>query len=147
MRIHSIGWWGPHPQFGSAAVYVHQDLDLRAVTFSPASAGIGSAAEATLWIRGSFTGPLDSQGANYLYVRFRAAPCGGMPRFRLTIDGVLVTEQDVSPPFAGSVSEYYTWGSWTNGPHTIEIRYLNDLRTATCDRSLAVLALSFAGRV
>jgi len=146
LNIRSVGWWGPHPQYGALSVYVHQDMDMRVVTFSPPSSGRGSTRAATLWTSGSFTGALDSQAADYLYVRMKATPCEGMPRFSLRIDGVLITEQEVPMPFDGE-SVFSTAGSWPNATHTVEITHLGDVRTAACDRALDVLSVSLSGRV
>ena len=147
IKIRSIGWWSPHPQFGATEVPVSQDLDMRAVRFSPASTGSGFTGGATLWSTGALSGRLDSQAGSYLHVRVRADACEGMPRFRMWVDGTLVTEQQVRASSIGSVSEHYVSGKWANATHTIEISYLNDVRTATCDRNLTVLSLSFSGSV
>ena len=147
IKIRSIGWWSPHPEFGALAVSVHQDLDMRAVKFSPASTGSGFTGGATLWSTGAVSGTLDSQAGRHLHVRMKADACEGMPRFRMWVDGTLVTEQQIKASSIGPVSEHYVSGQWTNATHTIEISYLNDVRTAACDRNLTVLSLSFSGYV
>ena len=149
VKIRSVGMWTSTS--GSPYSYVEQKLDLAAVSFTPVSAGVGIAPVARLYANGSFTGPLDSQAAKHLSVRLTAMACGGLPRFRLSVDGVVITEQEV--PASSSVGPYggervYTVDrSWADGMHKVEIAYLNDLRTATCDRNLAVVSAKFYGTV
>jgi Ca-dependent carbohydrate-binding module xylan-binding len=147
LRIRLVAFWGPHTRYGALAVFVSQEMDLRVVAFSPASAGLGSTGTAMLWSTGLFTGALDSQDADYLYIRIRPTACAGMPRFSLRIDGTLVTEQAVLAPNGPAESSYFKPGTWKNGMHTVEIAYLNEVRTATCDRNLDVLSVSFSGYV
>ena len=123
---------------------VFQNMDMRGVSFTPTGAGASSPGGATLWSTGSFNGALDSVGVSRLHVKMRSAACEGTSRFSLRVDGELITERAVPPPRDGT-SSYTAERRWTNGMHTIEIAFLNDIRTATCDRNLSVLGVSFAG--
>jgi hypothetical protein len=143
LTIHNVRWESEDGYFG-ASTKVFQKMDLRGVTFAPTGAGVSSAGGATLWSTGSFTGALDSGEADRLDIKMRSAACEGTARFRLRVDGELITERAVPPPRDGA-SSYTAERTWTNGMHTIEIAFLNDVRTATCDRNLSVLGVSFAG--
>lgn len=158
IKVRSVAWQGPNSLYGAQVVYVSQQMDMRAVAFAPVSAGatyepanpgFGSIGAAMLWTTGSFTGTLTSHGAEYLYVESSGNPCAGWPLMRLEIDGELVTEQVVVPDRGQKArrSWYSTPGSWKDGPHTVTVSYLNDKRTATCDRNLGVLGVTFTGSV
>lgn len=71
----------------------------------------------------------------------------GTTPHRLRIDGKLVTEQTDLAPNGPAESSYFKPGNWEGGTHTVEIAYLNDVRTATCDRNLDVFSVSFSGYV
>jgi hypothetical protein len=149
VKIRSVGMWTSTS--GSPYSYVEQKLDLAAVTFSPVSAGFGTAPIARLYTNGSFVGPLDSQAARHFSLRLTAMACAGLPRFRLSIDDVVITEQEVPAssvfgPYGGE-RVYTVDRSWTDGVHKVQVTYLNDLRTATCDRNLSVVSAKFYGTV
>ena len=143
LTIHNVRWESQDWYF-EPRTEVFQKMDMRGVTFTPTGAGVSSPGGATLWSTGSFTGALDSGEADRLDIKMRSAACEGTSRFSLRVDGELITERAVPPPRDGA-SSYTAERKWTNGMHTIEIVFLNDVRTATCDRNLSVLGVSFAG--
>jgi hypothetical protein len=144
LKIRSVGSWGPSQSPDADSVAVRQVMDLSTAVFAPATAGVGSADGATLRRTGTFTGTLDSQAATVLTIDLKATPCEGNPRFGLRIDGRLVTEPVTLS--AGS-SSYRVSKAWTDALYTIEIGYLNDYATATCDRNLEILGVTFHGRL
>ena len=143
LTIHNVRWESQNSYF-EAHAEVFQKMDIRGVTFAPTGAGASFPGGATLWSTGSFIGALDSVGAYRLHVKMRSVACAGKARFSLRVDLELITERAVPPPQDGA-SSYTAERTWTNGMHTIEIAFLNDVRTATCDRNLSVLGTSFAG--
>jgi hypothetical protein len=144
LKIRSVGFWGPSQLPGTDGVAVRQVMDLSTGAFAPTSAGVGAADGARLRRTGSFTGTLDSQAATVLTIDLKAIPCQGNPRFSLRIDGRLVTEPVTLS--AGS-SSYRVSKAWTDALYTIEIGYLNDFATSTCDRNLEILGVTFHGRL
>ena len=149
LEISDVGWSGRYgmsdypPPEG-----VWQDLDPGAVTFSPAGSGARSGDGVMLWRTGSFTGTLDSQAAEWLYIRMVGSDCEGKPRFSVRVDGtLLVSGLEVSEAWGDGTSSHGVYGKWHNGLHTVELTYLNDLRTAACDRNLYVFDVSFHGGV
>ena len=152
VKISHVGWSGYSESLGGPGVELIQYMDMAAVEFSPASAGVGATGGATLWTSGSFTAELDSYGAQGFYIIMEAPPCGGLPRFSLRIDGKLITEQTIPEPQGGSYKplESVYFGpdrGWPDGLHTIEIGYLDDLRTENCDRNLTITSVMFGGTI
>ena len=149
LKIRSVGMWTNGP--GGPSSYVEQTLNLATVAFTPASAGMGSASVARLHANGSFTGPLDSHAAKRFTIQLTTRACAGLPRFRLSIDDVVITEQQVpaaSPVGPNGAERIYTIDRyWVNGVHKVKISFLNDRRTATCDRSMSVVSAYFSGAV
>ncbi len=149
LEISRVGWWGRYGMSDYAPpVGVSQGLDLGAVTFSPGSSGVSTGNGVMLWSTGSFAGTLDSQVAASLAVRMSGSDCQGKARFSLRVDGMLLASDVEVPEALGDGTSYY-WvhGEWDNQLHTVELTYLNDLRTARCDRNLHVFEVSFYGRV
>ena len=145
LKIRSVGFWGPPTV---ARRRRHRRLSghgsgHRRLRTAPLRAA-RSAAGATLRRTGSFTGTLDSQAATVLTISLRAIPCEGNPRFSLRIDGKLVTEPVT---LSAGASSYRVSKAWTDALYTIEIAYLNDFATATCDRNLEILGVTFYGRL
>ena len=125
-----------------------QGLDLSAVTFSPASSGARTGDGVMLWSTGSIAGTLERQAADSLYIQMVGSDCEGQPRFSVRVDGtLLVSNVEVPEAWGDGTSSYGVSGKWANRLHTVEVRYLNDLRTATCDRNLYVFDVSFHGDV
>jgi hypothetical protein len=149
ISVRSVGMWTNGA--GGPTSYVEQHLDLAAVAFNPAGAGLGTASAARLHANGSFTGPLDSHAAKRFTVRFTARACAGPPRFRLSIDDVVITEQPVPASVANGASgreRTFTINRfWVDGVHKVKISFVNDLRAAGCNRSLAVVSAYFSGTV
>ena len=149
VKIGSVGMWTNGP--GGPSSYVEQKLDLAAVDFAPASAGIGTATAARLHSNGSFTGSLDSRAAKRFTVALTARACAGLPRFRLTIDDVVITERQVpaaSMRGPNSTQRVYSVDRyWADGVHEVKVSFLNDRRTASCDRSMSVVSAYFSGTV
>lgn len=150
VKIRSIGMWTSAS--GGPYSYVEQQLDLSAVRFAPVSAGVATASVARLTTNGSFSGPLDSQAAKHLSVRLTTTACSGLPGFGLTVDGEVITEQEVPSPSTvrgpyGRERVYTVDRSWADGVHTITVTYLNDVRATACDRNLAVVSAKFHGTV
>ena len=80
--------------------------------------------------------------------RWEAATARGNPRFSLRVDGrPLVSSVEVPEAGGDGTSSYGFSGKWKNGLHAVEVKYLNDLHTATCDRNLYVFDVSFHGAV
>jgi hypothetical protein len=147
--IRSVGMWTNGP--GGPTSYVEQRLNPAAVSFTPASAGMGSPSAARLRANGSFTGSLDSHAAKRFTMRLTARACAGLPRFRLSIDDVMITEQQVPAVSAngpnGAERVYTIEKYWADGVHKVKVSFLNDRRTATCDRNMAVVSAYFSGTV
>ena len=147
--IGSVGMWTNGP--GGSTSYVEQKLNLATITFTPASAGMGSASVARLHANGSFTGALDSHAAERFTMRLNARACTGLPRFRLSIDDVVLTEQQVPPVSTsgpnGGDRVYTIDRYWVDGVHKVKVSFLNDRRTASCDRNMAVVSAYFSGSV
>nr|WP_231126514.1 family 16 glycosylhydrolase [Motilibacter aurantiacus] len=76
-----------------------------------------------------------------LLLRARGDQCQGAPQAEVTVDGKLVSTVTVSA--AGSWATYRLPGSWEAGAHSVAVRYVNDVRTAACDRNLHLDSLSF----
>ena len=130
---------------------MQQKLNLATVAFAPDNAGTGSASVARLHANGSLTGPLDSHAAKRFTIRFTARACTGLPRFRLSIDDVVIAEQQVPPAAAdgrhGAERVYAIDRYWVDGVHKVKVSFLNDRRTGNCDRTLAVVSAYFSGTV
>lgn len=75
-------------------------------------------------------------------VRARADQCDGPPAFEVWIDGALISTALVTVSQQGD-GLYAGSGSWGSGHHEIEVRYINDVRTATCDRNLKLGEVNF----
>lgn len=79
--------------------------------------------------------------ANRLLLRLRGDQAGGAPRAVVVVDGRQVADLSVANR---AWSEYAVPGSWAAGAHTVQVRFVNDARTATADRNLRLDRLRFA---
>lgn len=79
--------------------------------------------------------------ANRLLLRLRGDQAGGAPRAVVVVDGRQVADLQVSNR---TWSEFRVAGSWAAGGHTVQVRFVNDARSATADRNLRVDRLRFA---
>ncbi|NHC13459.1 family 16 glycosylhydrolase [Motilibacter deserti] len=98
--------------------------------------------ELFLWSPDSARGTVTtSVQAAALLVTARGDQCLGAPQAEVTVDGRVVGTLTVSA--AGSWATYRVTGSWAAGSHSVAVRYVNDVRGASCDRNLHLDALSF----
>lgn len=79
--------------------------------------------------------------ANRLLLRLRGDQAGGAPRAVVVVDGRQVADLSVA---SRTWTEYSVAGSWATGAHTVQVRFVNDARTATADRNLRLDRLRFA---
>jgi hypothetical protein len=103
---------------------------VRPATGSPRPA---SGSHASLWGDRS-TATTTVEGSGRIEVGAIGDHCDGWPRIELSVDGVVVgTSRIVS----GSLYGAYPIGpALGQGRHQVRIRYVNDHRTATCDRNV-----------
>ncbi|HEU5084745.1 MAG TPA: glycoside hydrolase family 6 protein [Acidimicrobiales bacterium] len=87
-----------------------------------------------IWSDGSGTGALDVRSAaSSLAITARGARCEGSPRMRIAVDDVAVAEVTVD---ATTWRTYTIKTSLKVGARRVKVRFINDHRTASCDRNL-----------
>lgn len=103
----------------------------------PAAAG---GAGLLVWSDASASGSVTTTAAtDRVRVVARGDQCGGAPVLRLTVDGVAAGTATVSST---------TWAAYTvrvpraAGAHSVAVAFVNDTRTATCDRNLRLDRIS-----
>ncbi|MCW2608557.1 MAG: hypothetical protein JWO60_3250 [Frankiales bacterium] len=79
--------------------------------------------------------------ANRLLLRLRGDQAGGAPRAVVVVDGRQVADLSVANR---TWSEFSVVGRWLTGAHTVQVRFVNDARSATADRNLRLDRLRFA---
>ena len=106
----------------------------------PASAGIITAAptptgsEALLWADGVAT--ITSTGSGVLVLHTRADLCEGAPTIRVAVDGITKGTTTVTTPASDAYAEIAIGTAVSAGTHSVRVRFLDDHRTATCDRNV-----------
>jgi hypothetical protein len=100
-------------------------------------AGTGQAASGALkiWSTATATGAVTSRATRRITVRARGEQCGGAPRMIVSVDGRVALDLNVG---ATSWTDYAADLALSDGSHTLNVRFNNDTRTATCDRNLYV---------
>lgn len=102
-------------------------------TLGDAVASGGRALE--IWSTASATGAFTARATRRVAVRARGQACEGAPRMRVGVDGRTVFETAVG---TSTWTEYAGDVSLADGAHTLTVGFVNDHRTATCDRNLFV---------
>lgn len=102
-------------------------------TVSDAAASGGSALK--IWSTASATGSFAARATRRVAVRARGQACEDAPRLRVSVDGRRVFEAAVG---TGTWTEYAGDVSLADGTHTLTVGFVNDHRTAACDRNLFV---------
>jgi len=102
-------------------------------TLSDSSASGGRALEISS--TASATGSFIAQATRRISVRARGQACEGAPRMKVSVDGRTVFETAVG---TSTWADYAGDVSLADGSHTLSVGFVNDRRTATCDRNLFV---------
>src|SRR5215208_2000167 len=102
-------------------------------SFADSTASGGRALQ--IWSNGTASATMASTGLQQVWVKARGDQCGGAPRMVVSLDGRTVMTKDVSAStwtvFSASIGA-------ANGLHTVAVSFINDYRTAKCDRNLRV---------
>jgi hypothetical protein len=103
-----------------------------------------------LWSNGGATATAVTQGANSLLVGARGEDClGRPPRMHVFVDGEKVIDARVRTRLDDRGNEvtgtYGTLRNFGSGTRQVEVRFVNDRITDTCDRNLKVEHVTFIG--
>jgi len=106
-------------------------------TFSP-GAGRASERSVILWSTGAASAYVDTPDvAGSLQFSARAYQCEGAPHLQVAVDGVTRLTQEVDGDGSYGIAL-----SWPAGRHKVTFRFLDDHRTASCDRNVLVRDMS-----
>lgn len=109
----------------------------RDLTFSP-GAGAVNGHWAVLWSTGATSaGVTTTDTVDRLSVEVDADQCEGAPHFEIALDGVTGLSQEVD-----GTGVYAVPLDWAPGYHRVTFRFLDDHRTAACDRNVRFRAVS-----
>lgn len=82
----------------------------------------------------SATGSFVSRATRRLAIRARGVSCEGSPRIRVAVDGRTVLETTAGSAWTDHAADL----ALADGTHTLAVSFLNDHRTAACDRNAVV---------
>jgi len=108
-------------------------VDPGAGTVQP-GAGTPGGRELLLWSSGAASSTV--AGAGGLVLHARADLCDGAPQAEVVVDGAVLGRVDVVN--ASQWWDYPVGPALADGAHTVQVRFLNDVMRADCDRNLHV---------
>ncbi|HEY0216329.1 MAG TPA: carbohydrate-binding domain-containing protein [Cellulomonas sp.] len=135
-----FGGWGAQPlQLAGPGSLVREPAGA-GTTYT---VGHDGAAASMLWSPGSLSRTVTTPAypVARLAVLARGQACEGDPELELSIDGVLVGTVTVPSGTAWPLVEAPVTVPLAAGPHELRVTYLDDLRTAACDRNVSVQAV------
>jgi hypothetical protein len=110
------------------------------LTFSP-GAGAASGRHAVLWSTGAASAYLSTTDfLRSMQFDAEAQQCEGAPHLQVAVDGVTRFSQEVD-----GAGAYGLQVDWPPGRHKVTFRFLDDHRTATCDRNILLATVHFYG--
>jgi hypothetical protein len=110
------------------------------LTFSP-GAGAASGRHAVLWSTGAASAYLSTTDfVRSMQFDADAQQCEGAPHLEVALDGVTRFSQEVD-----GQGSYALQVDWPPGRHKVTFRFLDDHRTATCDRNILLATVRFYG--
>jgi endoglucanase len=88
-----------------------------------------------IWSTATASGSVTSRAARRITVRARGEQCAGAPRMIVSVDGRTAIDVNVG---STAWSDYAADLALADGSHSLNVRFANDYRSATCDRNLIV---------
>lgn len=122
-------------------------LDPTRFTFSPgAGAAVGSSI--VLWSRGAASAYVTTTSTvRHIDFAVSPEPCQGSPHLELAADNVTRFSQEIlaGRAYAGDLgSRYSVPVYWPPGRHKLTFRFLDDHRSASCDRNVSLTAIELS---
>jgi len=124
---------GSAPVAAGATAAPGWSVDPGAGTVQP-GAGTPGGRELLLWSSGAASSTV--VGAGGLVLHARADLCDGPPQAEVVVDGAVLGRVDVVN--ASQWWDYPVGPALADGAHTVQVRFLNDVMRADCDRNLHV---------
>ena len=117
-------------------------IPLSDLSFSPGAGALTEDGQnAMLWSTGSASVAVTTTSfVHHVDVGLRAEQCDGAPHVALVADGTTMISQAVF-----GTGRYGAILNWPPGHHRLSLRFLDDHRSASCDRNVSLSALNLLG--